>query len=414
MEVSRHKMAIRFISRSRQSMQRLGFCKAVLAFSDMARTPAQMEQAIQTRLETEKFPVKYDEDLISWLKIPKQAINSNSTILVSLQNLYIFRHPSQTGRLSRLAVNEYVEFFPRYLGLVTNSYYPTDMGIILSQGILEKADYDAFTYPSEHNPLVLKPDEQAFFLYDLLWADGDFMLPFCGALINEFGENNFNYLDAGLLVPDVMAKMLERFGSSAYTPTDRKQIKTLERARSKIIQNIEEKAEGKGSGSRREQTTVPRLEWLLDLGAIKKSGPRTWAFTKSGLKLITLAQVYEVELEKRYPDNVISYILDSRFFDFMCSYFGMIKSGDVGSDNFMDFIWPAYERTLSTGGYNLFRPLLLLANIVSIINNGTGLFVEYDEAVRLLEGIFRSDPSKLQYTIDRNNTDYQVKIYSKH
>ncbi|MFC2051273.1 hypothetical protein ACFLT4_00895 [Chloroflexota bacterium] len=407
-------MSIRFISRSRQSMQRLGFCKAVLAFSDLANTGSQMSQIIQTKLETHKFPVEYDKDLISWLKIDEQAINSKSTVQASLQNLYIFRHPSQAGRLSKLAVNEYVEFFPRGLGLVTNSYKPTDMGVVLSRGIMTKNDYAAFTHPSEHNPLILEPSEQAFFLYNILWADGDFMLPFCKTLINAFGDNNFNYLDAGLLVPGVIENMLERFGSSVYTSTDRAQIQTLHRARNKIIQNIEEKAEEKGSGSRREQTTVPRLEWLLDLGALEKSGPRTWAFTESGLKLISLAQDYDVAMETHYPDNVIKHILDSRFFGFLCDYFGVLKNEDTTSEDFMDFIRPAYKSTISAGGYSLFRPLLLLSTIMSIVSKRRGVFYEYEEAVRILEETFQSDPSKLQYTIDRFNTDYQIKMYSSH
>jgi len=390
-------------------MQRLGFCKAVLAFSALARTAGQMADILRTRLEEQEFPVPYDEALATWLKGLNRASESNPEILISLQKLYIYGHPSRTGWLSRLGFNEYVEYLPHGLGLVTASYEPTDMGLVLAQGLMSVDQSEAFNHPSTTNPLVLVREEQVFFLYNLLAIDGDFMLPFCEALLNRFGSGSFNYLDAGSLVPDTIERILDKFSGAAYTRSDREQLKRLEDARRKILENIEKKDEEKGSGSRREQTTIPRLEWLVDVGAAERVESRTWHFTEAGLKLTELTNAYEAEMAKRYPENVMAAILDLWFFGYASSAYGYMPSQNVGRDKFVNFIWPAYQQLAGVGSYCLLRPLLLYANILSL-HNHQGLFLEYEEAAKLLEEIYQSNPIALHYTIDRFNTDYQIRI----
>jgi hypothetical protein len=392
-------------------MQRLGFCKAVLAFSALARTPGQMADILRTRLEEQKFHVPYDEALATWLKGLDRASESNPEISISLQKLYIYGHPSRTGWLSRLGFNEYVEYLPHGLGLVTASYEPTDMGFILSQGLMSADQHEAFNRPSTTNPLVLERGEQIFFLYNLLAVDGDFLLPFSGELLNRYGNGSFNYLAAGSLVPDLIDDLLNRFSGSAYTQSDRRRLQTLEKAKQQILKNINEEAEKKGAGSTREQTTVSRLEWLVDVGAAERVGSRSWRFAEAGLKLTKLmSQAYEAEMAKRYPENVIKdAILDSRFFGFVSRAYSDRVFQNVGKEQFLDFLWPAYKRLAGVGGYSLLRPLLLYANILSL-DNHQGLFLEYEGATKLLEELYQLDPSALQYTIDRYNTDYQLRI----
>jgi len=399
------------------SMRRLGFCKAVLSFSELVRTPGQMADTLRTRLAEQRFPVPYDEALAAWLKGQDRNTESNPQIPISLQKLYLHGHPSvgipghpsRTGWLSRLGFSEYVEYLPRKLGLVTGSYEITDMGQVLSHGLMSTEQREAFNHPSTSNPLVLEHEEQVFFLYNLLAADGDFLLPFCEVLLNQFGGRSFNYLHAGFLVPDVLGVILDRFSRVAYTQSDRKDLKNIEKARQQILKNIREKAEEKGSGSRREQTTIPRLEWLVDMGLAEQVRSRTWRFTKTGLKLAALTQAYEAEMTKRYPDNVMGALLDSRFLGFVSGAYGKKPLQNVGREQFLTFVWPAYRQLIGIGGYCLLRPLLLYANILSLLNQ-QGLFLEYDEATKLLENAYQSDPTALHYTIDRYNTDYQIRI----
>lgn len=368
-----------------------------------------MADILRTRLEEQRFSVPYDEALAAWLKGLDKTTELNPEISISLQKLYIYGHPSRTGWLSRLGFNEYVEYLPHGLGLVTGSYAPTDMGLVLSQGLMLPDQHEAFNHPSTTNPLVLERGERVFFLYNLLNADGDFLLPFCEALLNRFGDGSFNYLDAGSLIPETMENILNRFSGAAYTRSDREQLKRLEDARQKILENIENKDEEKGSGSRREQTTIPRLEWLVDVGAAECVESRTWRFTEAGLKLTELTQAYEAEMAKRYPENVMRAILNLWFFGYVSRAYGYMPSQNVGRDKFVTFIWPAYRQLTEVGGYCLLRPLLLYANILSM-NNDQSLFLEYEEATKLLEETYQLDPSALQYTIDRYNTDYQIRI----
>lgn len=391
-------------------MQRLGFCKAVLAFSELARTPGQMADILRARLEEQKLTIPYDEALAAWLKRLDRNTESTPEISISLQKVYIYYgHPSRTGWLSRLGFNEYVEYLPRHLGLVTGSFEPTDMGLLLSQNLMPAEQHEAFSEYSTSNPLILERGEQIFFLYNLLAADGDFLLPFCEAFLNRFGNGSFNYLDAGSLVPDIIGDILDKFAGAVYTQFDRKQMKDLESAREKILKNILGKAEEKGSGSRREQTTIPRLEWLVDLGLAEQVESRIWSFTETGLKLSDLTQAYEAEMTKRYPDNVMGALLDSRFLGFVSGAYGKKPLQNVGREQFLTFVWPAYRQLVGVGGYSLLRPLLLYANILSLLNQ-QGLFLEYDEATKLLEDAYQSDPTALHYTIDRYNTDYQIRI----
>lgn len=401
-------MAFRWISRSRLSMQRLGFCKAVLALSGQARTSGQMADLLRTKLEDEQLSVPYDKALADWLKGLRTNTELNHEISISLQKLYIYDHPSQTGWLSRLGFNEYVEYLPRGLHLVTASYEPADMGIVLSR-LMSREQFEAFDRPSKTNPLILTPEEQVFFLYNLLVADGDFLLPLCDVLLNRFADARFSYLDVGSLIPEVMDNIASRFFGSAYTQTDRRQLQTLEKAKEQIIKNIEEKAEEQGSGSRREQTTIPRLEWLVDVGAIERVESRKWRFTKAGLKLAELTRAYITEIGKRYPENAMGALLDLWFFKFAAGAYGTKQLRNVDREHFICFIWPAYKQLAGVGGYCLFRPLLLYANIMSGSNH-QGLFLEYEGATKLLEELYQLDPSALQYTIDRYNTDYQLRI----
>lgn len=403
-------MAIQWISGSRLSMQRLGFCKAVLAFSELARTPGQMSDVLRKRLEEQKFTFPYDEAFATWLKGLDEETELNLEIVTSLQKRYIYGHPSRTGWLSKKhGFNEYAEYLPRHLRLVTASCERTDMGLVLYQGLMSKEQLEAFDHPSDANPLVLERGEQVFFLYNLLTADGDFLLPFFEAIVNESGDGSFDYLRAGSLIPDVMEEVLDRFSGSAYTPSDQEQLKRLEDARKAILKNIEEKAEEQGSGSRREQTTIPRLEWLVDLGAAESVGSRTWRFLELGLKLISLTQAYAAEMKKRYPENVIGALLDSWFFEFVAQAYGKVSPQEVGHDKFLSFIGPGYKQLAGVGGYCLLRPLLLYSNILSLCDS-QGLFLEYDRATRLLEDVYQSDRTALHYTIDRYNTDYQIRL----
>jgi hypothetical protein len=133
------------------------------------------------------------------------------------------------------------------------------------------------------NPLVLTVGDTVLFLYMLLRQDGDFLIPYLHDLL-RLADRPFSYLEAGENVPVVIDEVLRRFRSAVYTGEDRERYEDLRLAQAKIQNNIDRRVETMGSGSRREQTVLPRLEWLVDVGVLRKEegGTRNYSMSQKG------------------------------------------------------------------------------------------------------------------------------------
>jgi hypothetical protein len=394
-------------------MQRLGFCKAVLAFSGLAKTTTQMSNILKMKLETQVFPLPYDEGRDEWLKSVDKNYKNIPESKASLQKLYIYNHPSRTGWLSPLhGFDEYVDFLPNRLGIVKNSCDPTDMGLALAVGLMSTEHREAFNAPSTLNPLVLTLGEQIFFLYNILTVDGDFFIPLYEKLFNKFANTDFDYLAAGSLIPSVIDDIVNRFSGSAYSRPQWEELDRLKKTKETILGEIDNQSHRKGSGTRREHVTVTRLEWLVDLGLAKRAESkvtRMWHFTDAGLKLGILTQFYINAMSRMYPENVVGSLLDTSFFEYINKVYSKVPYVQVDREQFIPFMWQAHKTLAGPGGYSLLRPALLYANILSLTNQ-RGLYLEHSEAFKLLESTYQTDPTAIHYTIDRFNTDYQFKI----
>jgi len=417
-------MAFKWLSGTRRSMQRLGYCKAVLIFSDRARTSAGMIDIMRTELMENSHPIPFDPKFCNWMKTRPNGGNiaqqNDGTILVRIQDIYTFYHSSQSGWLSRLGVNEYVEYLPKKLQLIDSIYDPTNMGEVLSKALMDDMEKKSFEMVSDKvNPLSLTLKQQIYFLYNLLTVDGDFFIHFIYSLLSKFREDSFSYLEVGKILPMVIEIVAENFSGVIYTSGDRNQWDRLMRLKEIVEKQNKEEKEGieqKGSGSRREQTNVPRLEWMLDLGLVKKvksdkSASRlTYAFTKIG-KTFTreIYRLYEQTLKISYPEESLRKVLDNSFYSIInLSYFAG-KAKPFSGNNILSFLQDGYTLLKDVYGYCLCRPLLLLSNILAL-NKSNPLFLEYDRAVKLIEAAYQRNPSQFHYTIDRFSTDYQIKL----
>lgn len=422
MEVLKHKMAFKWLSGTRRSMQRLGYCKAVLIFSDRARTSAGMIDIMRTEL-TKNYPLtSFIQKHCNWRKTLPNGGNrtqqDSETIKEDqIQHIYICRHPSQSGWLSRLGFNEYVEYLPKKLQLIDSIYDPTNMGEVLSKALMYNMEKKSFEMVSDEiNPLSLTIQQQIYFLYNILVADGDFFIPFASSLLSNFGKNSFSYLDVGKKLPKLIEIIESNFWGAIYISDDIKQMDSLIRLKEIVEEQNKEGIEQKGSGSRREQTTVPRLEWMLDMGLIKKvknnklESSLTYNLTKVGEIFIReISQLYDQTLKSSYPEESLQNILDNSFYSVInMSYFAG-KAKPFSGNNVLPFLQDGYKMLKNAYGYCLFRPLLLLSNILAL-SNPIPLFLEYNRAVKLLEPAYQRNPSQFHYTIDRFSTGYQVKI----
>jgi len=414
-------MAFKWLSGTRRTMQRLGFCKAVLIFSDRARTSAGMADVMRTELMENSHPIPFDPKFCNWMKTRPNGGNiaqqNDGTILVRIQDIYTFYHSSQSGWLSRLGVNEYVEYLPKKLQLIDSIYDPTNMGEILSKALMDDMEKKSFEMVSDKvNPLSLTIQQQIYFLYNLLTVDGDFFIHFISSLLSKFGEDSFSYLAVGKILPMVIEIVAKNFSGAIYTSEDRNQWDRLIRLKEIVEKQNEEEIERKGSGSRREQTNVPRLEWMLDLGLVKKvksdkSASRlTYTFTKIG-KTFTreISRLYNQTLKSSYPEESLRKVLDNSFYSIInLSYFAG-KAKPFSGNNILSFLQDGYTLLKDVYGYCLCRPLLLLSNILAF-NKSNPLFLEYNRAVELIEAAYQRNPSQFHYTIDRFSTDYQIKL----
>ncbi len=396
--------------RARQSNQRLGICKAFVLHADRAISTKERSELLRNIL-TKEERIPYDEKYRFWLK--EQNLNAKveggKWIYSQLQNYYIFSLPSQTGWLSEHAFREYTENLPRRLDIVDSEYTITDMGRVL-YSLMNEIDRQAFfAIERKHNPFLLSNDQKVFFLYNLLSADGDFLIPFLDTVLTHFGTEPFSYLEAGNLMPSLIDKMVELFLGMAYTASHRQEIEDLERLKSTIEKNIEDGSETKGSGSRREQECIPRLEWMVDLNILRKVASRTYAFTELGDTVVTgIAGKYQEYTTSGFADQAVQRYLDNDFFQHSARYFTGEKYDRLKIE-LPGYIIKGYEMLKETSGYCLFRPLLLLSNILSLSQQGP--YLEYSTGVALLEETFQVNPEKLYFTTDRYGTDVQVKIY---
>ena len=398
-------------------MQRLGFCKLVVVLAPMISSSGELAKSMRERLEDRSVPVKPSEDLEKWMArkggAPFKQYESSSTI--ALQDYYVWNHPSKSGWLSRGGYVEYAEYLPRQLGLVDDVFRRTDIGDVLADVLLRPTEIGGLEAGSPtDNILTLDLPQRILFLHQLLAADGDFLIPFVKSIATKFEAMSFTYLDAGALLPAVCRDAARAFGEYAYSKDDREILRRLESTGEKIKQQIAESIETQGSGSRREQTSIPRLEWLVDLGFVARRGgeasSRVFTFTPEGLRFAAQASsAYDHQLTTSYADKALSSVLEDDFYEIAARAFVGASSSESNPSDFIEFIRPAYQRLSKLRGYYLLRPLLLLRN-GQMMQSVAPEFIEYSRAVELMENTYKASPDRISYSIDRFSTDYQVRL----
>lgn len=410
---------IRWLTRSRLSMQRLGFCKAVVLLADSVSSSGELAQLMRERLDACKVKVPGSPDLDEWIvRRPNQVrpeTGEGSWRTIPLQQSYVWEHPSRTGWLSRDGFNEYSEYLPRRLGLVDDVFRRTEAGDLLAGVLMRDDERKGFERGDAHgNLLILDTRQRVLFLYCLLKADGDFLVPYVRSIANTFGTSRFSYLEAGRLIPDVCRLVAKTFSDYAYTADDRDMLARLTSTATRVEKQIDESIQKKGSGSTREQISIPRLEWLIDLGLAERQptedSTRVFALTEEGLNFIVqLSSQYEGYLSTLYADKALTSVLDSDFYGQINQlYFGGVGR-QWGDGDLVEFLRPAYDTLSNLRGYYLLKPLLLLSNLDSL-GSESARFLEYSRALELLEEAYRATPDRFSYSIDRFATDRQLRI----
>lgn len=403
---------------SRKSWERIGFLKLAAILSPQASSGSDFVQKMRGRINS-LVRVPYSSVYADWLatngllKSPRSAGTSPGTDIIesNLQHWWIFNTATQTGWLSRDGIPEYFEFFPRRIGMLEQDFSPSELGRTLTLGLIsgDEAEKWGGETLSAESPLLLTRSQKVYFIYAILRVDGDFLLLLLEQLADKFGNSKFSYLDAGQLIPPALDAMASYFRSSAYTDDDQQALREIDRVRGVIEKQIENKVEELGSGSRREQTSIPRLGWLLDIGILEREGPRAYKFTKQGLSLVKeLSSSYRSLLSQHYPEDCLSKLLDRHLFgpviEFICG-----DAKKAGQADCLSLLKEAYEVVKGPLGYVLIRSLVLLANGRQA-ERGAPTFIEYDDAFEVVRSEYRTNPKDVYYTVDRLGDEHQVKF----
>lgn len=406
-------MLIDWISNSRRAHQRLGFLKVALDGLAGPQTSTEVAERVRP-LVTHPVPIGMDSPIASWCKDSRNGllITEGAETYVQAQGYYLFHLYSRTGWLSPKGINEYVEVMPRRLGLADSLFRLTETGHAYRLLVPTNQPAAWTDASSENDPLSISRDEKYFLAHQVLQADGDFLIPWLAAIARSVRTHRFTYLDAGACIPDVLAEMIAAFSGSAYLDVDRQQLKALESAEARVRAEIAVEKHKEGSGARRDQLTVPRLEWLVDLGLLSKldRDDSTYEFTDVGVLAVDrLVAAYEKAAQSGYPEKALDTVLESHFVDAMAPILG-INEPKPATD-VVSFLKPAFDLMNSITGYCLLKPLNLLAATEVARSRGQCL-LEYSDTVRLVEEASKADPERIHYTVDRLTTDYQVKLFS--
>jgi hypothetical protein len=409
---------IRWISNSRVSLQRLGFCKFAVLVADRSRTRKELADAVLPSFEQKPLMVAEEKEFAKWVNSrPKhrETAEEGRQVAKAAQDTWVFNHAARTGWLSEGAFAEYYEEInlPFLLDLINEECLRTDMGELLLN--MQSTAGPNSKPMAGKNPLVLSDEERAVFFYALVKEDGDFLIPFMNTLLCTFGDSSFSYVEAGNVIPHVFEETLNRFQGALYTSADRDQYQSMEEAKQKIVENMRKEIHVEGFGSRREQTAVPRLEWLVDLGVLGKlDGERYKYFVCSKQKTpIEMAYArYISAAGSGYADGAIGKLLDNEImllvFRFLCDH----SCETEAVTDILGFVKVAYERLKPPTGYCVMRPLLLLSHNLNWAAAGKQV-VEYRQAVELLEEAYRRDSASFYFTTARFGEDYQIKFDSR-
>ena len=407
----------RWIRSSRKTWARMGFLKVAAYLASQGRSSEDFVSLARAHIDS-IVDVPYTERLERWLSRhglasagERKQTTTHETIGIPVQYWWAFNTTLEVGWLSSKAIPDYFEHFPRKIGILEQNFEISELGRLLMLGIISQDEVEVLkgSSKSSPNPLDLTRGQKVLFAYSMLRADGDFILLLLERLADLYANKTFTYLDNGTAIPVALDDMAGLFRGSAYTSDDQDEISKIVRLRDLITKQNETKIELQGSGSRREQISIPRLEWLVDLGILRRTNARNYEFTEDGLRLVKhWTSYYRNLLSKYYPEECLNRLLDEQFFgplmEFLCG-----SSTNFEHKEHLHLLKEAYELVKGPMGYSLIRPLLLFMNARQAENNLVG-YIEYSKALESIQAEYKRDPLATYYTVDRLGDEHQVKF----
>jgi hypothetical protein len=399
---------------SRKSMERLGFLKLAVILASSTGTSSSGFIDVINEYINKQVCLPYDPVFAQWLDLNSLGEKSSTqNIDTRLQFWWVFNHfLSQTGWLLRLAISEYFETLPRKTGLLESDFVLSELGKTFLLGLISTDEISVLKNEivKTQSPLTLTSGQKLFFIYLILKTDGDFILKLLEKMVGQLGNlESFSFLDVGKLIPTALDEIASNFRGVAFSDDDLNEINYIWKRRDLIEKQNQDHVEKEGSGSSREQLSIPRLEWLVDVGILEKSAVRHYRFSKQGLSLAqVLTNKYLKLISTHDPGLCLSQLLDQEFFGPVLRFF----SDNVGScdqSQCLNLLREAYKDLKGSLGYVRLRSVLLLTHARQI-QMKSPCFIEYDDALKAIEAEHRKNPRTIYYTVDRLGGEHQIKI----
>ena len=394
---------LHIIENASRRMQRLGYLKFLLAQASKSSTSNL--KALGTSLisiVTRQITISPTPELSEYLRVTLSgqpdksllqklgkslSLTKPTDIMVQLQDVYLSskKLPSQRGRLvSRDSTN-----YPRLgvsLGLLRkDSYAPLVRGQVLLH-LLEPDEIGAFReYNLDMNPMLLKQEQQFFFLYTIIESDMHIMIPLYRHLLET--KEDFADYEAGNLLPGIIRDIYKHFRQQVSTGADAIRLKQLLETADVIEQWKDKEYSGKGA---RDETITVRLEPLVDLGILVKDNPFAYRYRLSSLGRRLMTLLTETNNGPDIGSQLFTHIVDAYSL-------GLKKlSGD--SDR-LPFIYESYSHLKSPLGYAPINDVMLLG-ILLAIQAKRGYF-EIQEGMQTVRAIQQKYPRLVRFNVDR-------------
>jgi hypothetical protein len=405
----------KWLTGTRKSWERIGFAKLSCHIASHNYSKDEYLEQVKKYING-NIQVADTSNLSQWLSINgigTTDLQTSKDIKINIERQYwwIYNTVSKTGWISREAVSEYFEFLPRKIRILSSDMSLSEIGRLLYEYMMTESEKSVWegTIISDVSPLSLTSIQILLFLYFILKEDGDFIIPLMEQWQVKFKNKEFNYIEAGNVIPETLDKIISRFRDSAYSNDDQMALEYAREVKAKIIVQRDTNVEKQGSGSRREQTSTPRLEWLVDFGILDKKGNRNYKFSENGTILVQkFIDLYDSLISAHYAEDCLEKLLNEHFYEISLSYINK-NSSSADSIQTWELLKEGYNIIQGPSKYVLLRLLVLFVNGMQI-NKPEPKYIEYAQAFEVVKSEYRKNPKTTYYTVDQYGNDYQIKL----
>lgn len=393
---------IRVLDATNRTMQRLGYLKLLcrlvvdVATSNLESLGKRLIDRVRNRM---RVSPPFGDELQGYVRkrltdgayrdVRKTVLEAgNGPVSLEIQDLYLADEslPSRTGKLVEANRRRY-PYLGTSIGLVKKGTYSALTRAIALLALTPDEELDAFKeFDPDHNPFRISESQAAVLLYSFIDNDAEVLFPFWGKLLSG-PEGPFDERTAGLLLPDILEKLIESRRGQSLTPEERDRLALLTKTSANVAKWKNRTYTG---GSALQEAVTVRLEPYCDLGLLTKPNPDRFEWqTTDGLRTLWDNWVSLAETDG---------FLEERFFSTFAAARG-IAAEEASDDEATAALAAAGADLKSSLGYSPITDVGLLAGARLLTEEYR--ILELRRTLMLLKTLQKQDPEFVRFTVDR-------------